>query len=255
MKLLQIISRLLDYPEQELWAHQQEVQQLVTLNPQLSVMDTQRLADFIHTLCAADLLDRQAEYSSLFDRGRATSLLLFEHVHGESRDRGQAMVDLLDQYRAAGLQLDCKELPDYLPLYLDYLATLDEASARAGLADIAPILALLAARLNQRENHYALLFELLLTLSEANISTAEVAEKLQHESRDDTPQALDAVWEEEQITFLGEQGCLSEDEKAHGKRFAGSVAPQYLSINQPPRNTSSPDNLQRDAQGSRHELS
>lgn len=240
MKLLQIISRLLDYPDQDLWTHQQELQQLVALNQQLEALDSQRLKDFIQQLCTSELLERQAEYSSLFDRGRATSLLLFEHVHGESRDRGQAMVDLLDQYRAAGLQLDCKELPDYLPLYLEYLATLDEASARAGLADIAPILALLAGRLNQRENHYALLFELLLTVSEVRISADDVAEKLQHESRDDTPQALDAVWEEEQITFLGEQGCLSEEEKAHGKRFAGAVAPQYLSINQP-----------CDAQGSR----
>ncbi|WP_268594516.1 nitrate reductase molybdenum cofactor assembly chaperone, partial [Escherichia coli] len=96
-----------------------------------------------------------------FDRGRATSLLLFEHVHGESRDRGQAMVDLMAQYRAAGLEIDSRELPDFLPLYLEYLASRSAAQAREGLQDIAPILALLGARLQQRESPYAVLFDLL----------------------------------------------------------------------------------------------
>lgn len=67
-----------------------------------------------------DPLDARAQYSELFDRGRATSLLLFEHVHGESRDRGRAMVDLLAQYEQHGLQLNSRELPDHLPLYLEY---------------------------------------------------------------------------------------------------------------------------------------
>lgn len=79
---------------------------------------------FLRDLLARDLLDAQADYSQLFDRGRATSLLLFEHVHGESRDRGQAMVDLMAQYEQHGLQLDSRELPDHLPLYLEYLAQL-----------------------------------------------------------------------------------------------------------------------------------
>ncbi len=74
----------------------------------------------------------QASYSELFDRGRATSLLLFEHVHGESRDRGQAMVDLMAQYEQHGLQLDSRELPDHLPLYLEYLAQLPKSEALGG---------------------------------------------------------------------------------------------------------------------------
>lgn len=78
------------------------------------------------------MLDVQAAYSELFDRGRATSLLLFEHVHGESRDRGQAMVDLMAQYEQHGLQLDSRELPDHLPLYLEYLAQLPKSEALGG---------------------------------------------------------------------------------------------------------------------------
>jgi nitrate reductase delta subunit len=140
------------------------------------------------------------------------------------------MVDLLDQYRAAGLVLDSKELPDYLPLYLEYLASLSAQEAQSGLVDIAPILALLAARITQRASHYAVLFELLLTISGVALNSADVAEKLQQEDRDDTPQALDAVWEEEQIKFLSEQGCASAEELAHSQRFAGAVAPQYINL-------------------------
>ncbi len=109
--------------------------------------------------------------------GGATSLLLFEHVHGESRDRGQAMVDLLNQYEQHGLVLDSRELPDHLPLYLEYLAQLPESEAIGGLQDIAPILALLCARLQQRESRYAVLFEQLLKLANSAVDEAKVAEK------------------------------------------------------------------------------
>ncbi|TDE55749.1 nitrate reductase molybdenum cofactor assembly chaperone, partial [Salmonella enterica] len=158
-------------------------------------------------------------------RGRATSLLLFEHVHGESRDRGQAMVDLLAQYERAGLMLDSRELPDHLPLYLEYLAQLPAQDAINGLRDIAPILALLGARLQQRESRYAVLFDLLIALSDTQVDTRNVHEKIADEARDDTPQALDAVWEEEQVKFFADQGCGESDIAAHQRRFAGAVAP------------------------------
>nr|VXZ84275.1 Redox enzyme maturation protein NarJ [Klebsiella pneumoniae] len=90
------------------------------------------LTPFVSELLTAPLLDRRAEWCEVFERGRATSLLLFEHVHAESRDRGQAMVDLMNQYQQAGLQIDCRELPDHLPLYLEYLSILPPAEAREG---------------------------------------------------------------------------------------------------------------------------
>ncbi len=121
------------------------------------------LSDFPRNLLNAPLLDKQAEWCAVLDRGRTTSLLLFEQVHAESRARGQAMVDLLAEYEKVGLQLDCRELPDYLPLYLEYLSVLpdDQAKeylsvlpddqAKEGLLNVAPILALLGGRLKQRE--------------------------------------------------------------------------------------------------------
>ncbi|ADO48315.1 nitrate reductase molybdenum cofactor assembly chaperone [[Enterobacter] lignolyticus] len=230
MKELVIVSRLLEYPDAALWQHQQELFEVLACSENLSKEEAQRLGVFLRDLLAQDLLDAQAAYSELFDRGRATSLLLFEHVHGESRDRGQAMVDLMAQYERHGLQLDSRELPDHLPLYLEYLAHLPQEEALGGLQDIAPILALLSARLQQRESRYAALFDTLLALASTQIDGNKVAEKIADEARDDTPQALDAVWEEEQVKFFAEQGCGESEITAHQRRFAGAVAPQYLNI-------------------------
>ncbi|ROU10505.1 nitrate reductase molybdenum cofactor assembly chaperone [Kluyvera ascorbata] len=227
---LVVISRLLEYPDAALWQHQGELFDVLSESEKLEKADAQALGVFLRDLTAQDLLDAQAAYSELFDRGRATSLLLFEHVHGESRDRGQAMVDLLNQYEQHGLVLDSRELPDHLPLYLEYLAQLPESEAIGGLQDIAPILALLCARLQQRESRYAVLFEQLLKLANSAVDEVKVAEKIADEARDDTPQALDAVWEEEQVKFFADQGCGDSEITHHQRRFAGAVAPQYLNI-------------------------
>ena len=227
---LVVVSRLLEYPDADLWQHQNELFDVLATSEKLEKADAQALGVFLRDLTAQDLLDAQAAYSELFDRGRATSLLLFEHVHGESRDRGQAMVDLLNQYEQHGLVLDSRELPDHLPLYLEYLAQLPESEAIGGLQDIAPILALLCARLQQRESRYAVLWEQLRKLANSALDEAKVAEKIADEARDDTPQALDAVWEEEQVKFFADQGCGESDIAAHQRRFAGAVAPQYLNI-------------------------
>jgi nitrate reductase molybdenum cofactor assembly chaperone NarJ/NarW len=230
MKELVIVSRLLEYPDAALWQHQQEIHAALAESEVLSKEDAQALCVFVRDLTQKDVLDVQADYSELFDRGRATSLLLFEHVHGESRDRGQAMVDLMAQYAQHGLELDSRELPDHLPLYLEYLAQLPREEALGGLQDIAPILALLSARLQQRESRYAVLFDVLLNLASTEVDSQKMAEKIADEARDDTPQALDAVWEEEQVKFFADQGCAESDIAAHQRRFAGAVAPQYLNI-------------------------
>lgn len=232
MIALCVIARLLDYPDRALFDHRQDLLDAVETASELELQHRTQLITFIDQFCARPLLDVQAEYCELFDRGRATSLLLFEHVHGESRDRGQAMVDLLEQYRADGLELDSKELPDFLPLYLEYLANGSIDHAREGLQDIVPILALLAARLQQRQSPYAVLFDVLRSLSGADVEFEHLQPQVAKEARDDTPEALDAVWEEEQVKFLGEQGCASAQQTAHQRRFAGAVAPQYLDVAQ-----------------------
>ncbi len=227
---LKAIGLLLDYPQQELWDNRQELVAAVRGAAELAPAQSAPLSAFIQRYCDGPLLDAQEVYCGLFDRGRATSLLLFEHVHGESRDRGQAMVDLLAQYRAAGLQLNSRELPDFLPLYLEYLSSRRREEALEGLRDIAPILALLGARLRLRASPYAELFDLLLTLCDSELRSSTLQEQVTGEARDDTPAALDAVWEEEQVTFLGGEGCAKAEQTRHQRQFAGAVAPQYLDI-------------------------
>lgn len=232
MKALMIISRLLEHPDAALWQHQQEIHDELATSTLLAREDAQRLCVFLRELTAQDLLDAQAAYSELFDRGRATSLLLFEHVHGESRDRGQAMVDLLEQYRRHGLELDSRELPDHLPLYLEYLGTRSAQEAREGLDNVAPILALLGGRLKQRGAGHWQLFDALLMLAGSELRSDNVTNQVTKEPRDDTRQALDAVWEEEQVKFIEDKGtsCDSSPLQSYQRRFSQDVAPQYLDV-------------------------
>ena len=138
----------------------------------------------------------------LFDRSRTLSLNLFEHIHGESRDRGGAMVDLLETYRAGGFDLAGTELPDHLPVLLEFLSTQPLEQAVATLADAGHILVALAERLRRRDSGYAPVLSALVALAEAHAGTEE-AQILLAEADDDPEdlQALDAVWEEAQVTF------------------------------------------------------
>ena len=113
---LMILSHLLRYPSQELREAAPELVMQLELDGVLGGNQIESLRPLVHSLIEDELLDLQESYTSLFDRGRALSLHLFEHVHGESRDRGQAMVDLRTRYVAQGLEISANELPDYLPL-------------------------------------------------------------------------------------------------------------------------------------------
>lgn len=207
IKIFAVLARLMDYPTAELIEARAVLIDVVREETRLPVSLRASLTAFIQQLSTDDLLDAQENYVALFDRGRSLSLLLFEHVHGESRDRGQAMVDLLQQYRDAGLELSIKELPDYIPLYLEYLATCNEAEAAQGLGDVHPILALLSARLQERGSDYHLLFDALLAMIGIQPNRETLRNKVAAEARDDTPAAMDKVWEEEMVNFVEDKGA------------------------------------------------
>lgn len=209
---LMVMSRLLDYPTLDLQEAASSLIPLVRAETRFAAALQTQLIEFIQQLRAAALLDIQADYVETFDRGRAVSLLLFEHVHGESRARGQAMVDLLQHYREGGLELAAKELPDYIPLYLEYLSTRTEEEAAQGLGDVHPILALLSVRLQERGSPYHLIFDALLDMIGMQSNLFDLREKVAAETRDDTPAALDKVWEEEMVNFIQDQGayCSSQ---------------------------------------------
>src|SRR5690606_14723628 len=172
MDILRLISLLLDYPEQTLDGELPALSAVIDDSP-LSSDARRGLWRFIQARQGLDLLDLQADYEEVFGRGRAHSLWLFEHVHGESRDRGQAMVDLLDNYRRAGLELAHNELPDYLPLFLEFLATQGEDNARAWLQDVAYILALVQCRLEKIGSDFAAPLAALVELAGTRLDLGE----------------------------------------------------------------------------------
>ena len=154
MQLLKVLARVLEYPTEELQASKDALIAAVLEDSRLPRQNKEQLLRCVEMVCDGDLLDMQENYVGMFDKGRATSLLLFEHVHGESRDRGQAMVDLMEEYRSNGLEIDARELPDYLPLFLEYLSTRPWDEIQNWLEDIHHILGLLGERLYQRESFY-----------------------------------------------------------------------------------------------------
>ncbi|WP_020407636.1 nitrate reductase molybdenum cofactor assembly chaperone [Hahella ganghwensis] len=200
MKALRLIATLLDYPTQEVYQHLDLIGNMIREDTSLPLVTRESLTVFVSQAQNKDLLDWQSEYDGLFERGRSVSLHLFEHVHGESRDRGQAMVELIRQYRNAGLELSVRELPDYLPVYLEFAATQGD-QALGWVVDVAHVLTLLQARLEERESDYALVIGALLRLADIELDLTEVREQVAKEERDDTPEALDKIWEEEAVSF------------------------------------------------------
>jgi len=200
MSLLKLVGVLMDYPQDALWEHGDELL-AATDDPGLPQARREDLARFVRELLAADPLEAQDRWLSTFDRGRSMSLLLFEHIHGESRDRGQAMVDLIAAYRKNGFELAARELPDYLPLLLEYLDQRPQAEARDWLHHVGHIVGLLAARAGERESPYAVLFEILVEHADGKLDLGPLRKRVSDEARDDTPEAIDRVWEEEAVRF------------------------------------------------------
>ncbi|SBV37479.1 molybdenum-cofactor-assembly chaperone subunit (delta subunit) of nitrate reductase 1 [uncultured Stenotrophomonas sp.] len=200
MSLLKLIGVLLDYPRDELWQHGPELLAACD-DPALAASRQRQLRGFVQELLDSDPLDAQARWLGSFDRGRSMSLLLFEHIHGESRDRGQAMVDLVETYRRNGFALDARELPDYLPLLLEFLAHRPEAEARDWLHHIGHIAGMLAARAAERELPHAVLLEILVETGDGKVNLALLRQRASEEARDDTTEVMDRLWEEEAVRF------------------------------------------------------
>jgi nitrate reductase delta subunit len=197
-KSLKALAALLSYPEAPLIEALGEVEDAVRLDRDLPVHVRGRLASLIADLHRSDLIEAQERYVALFDRSRSLSLHLFEHVHGDSRERGPAMVDLLKLYNSHGLDVAGSELPDYLPIYLEYASLLDPAAGAAALADVAHILGPVRDRLARRESPYAAVFDAALAISCATIAPLPSDDT---EAADDDLAALDRAWEEAAVTF------------------------------------------------------
>lgn len=204
---LKIISLLLSYPSEELKAAKAELKTALDAEKGLSAGVRRLLDSLVDYICDADLYEAQERYVHLFDRTRSLSLHLFEHVHGESRDRGQAMVDLMQMYEQNGFVIDAKELPDYLPLFLEFLSTRSEEEIHDLLSQTGHITTAIGERLRKRHSTYANAFAALLHVTNAKADKRLVGELLAQEEDDpDDLAALDRIWEEEAITFGGNAG-------------------------------------------------
>jgi nitrate reductase delta subunit len=199
-KTFKVLSALLSYPDEALQKAAPELRTALDAEGLLPPESRRVLDALIEDIATGDLYDLQERYVELFDRTRSLSLHLFEHVYGESRDRGQAMIELKTLYEQNGLYLSASELPDYLPVFLEFLATRPLEEARAQLSQPAHVLTALAERLHKRETPYEAAFQALAAIA----GLAPDAPGVVVEGDDADPNdfaALDAQWEEEAVTF------------------------------------------------------
>jgi nitrate reductase molybdenum cofactor assembly chaperone NarJ/NarW len=203
MKTYLALSALLSYPEPVLIESLPEVFGALEEEAMLTRAARREVAALVAELATGDPYDLQERYVSLFDRSRALSLHLFEHVHGESRDRGQAMVDLLAAYARRGVRVVDSELPDYLPAFLEFLSLAPRDEAKGLLAETADILRGVGDRLAARGSRYSAVFAALLAIAGEPGLTKKLAEE--------SPGAedlslLDREWKDPEVNFGGPQG-------------------------------------------------
>jgi nitrate reductase delta subunit len=230
MKTLKVFSALLSYPTSGLIGAAAELKQVLRVEALLPAAQLNAVLRLIDEIAAGDLYDLQERYLLLFDRTRSLSLHLFEHVHGESRDRGQAMVDLLRLYEEAGYSPTAAELPDFLPLFLEFASTRSPADALDLVGQPAHVFAAVKERLLKRSSSYAAVFDALLALSAARPDEATLAAlRAEPDPEPDDLAALDAAWEEEEVIFgpgaqqdCGKDGLMAK--LRHARRPAPGVS-------------------------------
>ena len=195
-KSLHVLALLLGYPDAELRSLLPDLRAALHAERALSASRLTELDALIATLGRKAVLEVESDYVEMFDRGRATSLHLFEHVHGDSRDRGPAMIDLTKTYEQAGLFLGENEMPDFVPVVLEFTSTLQPRQAREFLGEMAHIFNAIFAALQKRESPYACVLGALLELAGEKASPVEVV----------ADEPIDAIWEEP-VVF---DGCSSK---------------------------------------------
>jgi nitrate reductase delta subunit len=214
---LRALARLLAYHDAELRGHLPALREALHGEAALTRRRLAELDALIDSLSgegidgpnASNALDVEAAYVEMFDRGRATSLHLFEHVHGDSRDRGPAMIDLAQTYEKAGLYLAPGELPDYLPVVLEFVSIQPPREAREFLAEMAHIFNAIFSALQERRSAYASVLGALLELAGETARAVQLAPE----------EPLDASWAEP-VVF---DGCSPQ-----GQARPGQVLPIHI---------------------------
>jgi nitrate reductase molybdenum cofactor assembly chaperone NarJ/NarW len=187
-RTLRALAFLLRYPDATWRLHLNEAGDALREAGTLDAARLEQIEALIAVIGRAEELDAEASYVELFDRGRGTALHLFEHVHGDSRERGPAMLDLIATYEQAGLWLRSDELPDHLTVLLEYASTQPHEPAVALLGEVAHILQRIHGALDKRGSAYASVLGALLDLTGAGAAAPEHAPEPELD--------LDEAWQE-----------------------------------------------------------
>ena len=174
MKTFKVISILLTYPESDWLAALPELEGALASEADFNGDAATRMAPLFAQLRESKLIALQENYVATFDRNPSHSLHLFEHIHGESRDRGSAMIDLLEEYWKHDFDASAAELPDYVPLFLEFLSLLPAEEALELLGDAVHVLATIGRKLDANGSPYATAFQVLEALSP--VAAQELAE-------------------------------------------------------------------------------
>jgi len=235
-KSFKVLSALLSYPTEDMIAAIPEMRAALDEDAFLPEKNRDRLDRILEELATSDLFDMQERYVLLFDRTRSLSLHLFEHVHGESRDRGQAMVDLQQLYEAQALQAKKNELPDFIPLFLEFLSILPSDEACSMLAETVHILEAIRMRLKKRKSAYSSVFSALQILAKQKPDKETVDALLSEPDPDPNDlEALDAVWMDEEVKFGPDAMAACGKDTLTSKLRAGTRAAPGVETPEPKR--------------------
>ena len=219
IRTFKVLSLLLTYPTQEIKAGAGELSAAIEKEALLPKRHMALLNKLITEIETRDIYDLQERYVLLFDRTRFLSLHMFEHVHGEGSDRGQAMLDLKELYEKHGLDIAASELPDFLPLFLEFLSTRPLEDARELLNQPLHIIAGLRERLHKRGSVYASAFRALESIASGTPSAGLLKDFLS--AAEDDPEdfgQLDESWEDEPVVFG--PGAASQSDGCNPNRIA-----------------------------------
>jgi len=204
MKTFKLLGLLLTYPEGTVYSESNELLQTLRSEALLPEKFIKKVETFLTTQKAQNLMTVQEDYVETFDRGRAHCLHLFEHIHGESRDRGQAMIDLSETYAAKDLYIDNNELPDYLPLFMEYLSRCEFQDATKLLGEAIDVISTIGAKLKKHKSPYADIFTSIEILSAVKADAEKIKTALREAHKDpETLEELDKQWKEAEA-FTGD---------------------------------------------------
>jgi len=207
MLTIKALGALLHYPQEELIEALDDIQQVIEAESLLHPEQVSALDRCISGMRNQALLDLQEHYVQLFDTTPKHALYLFQHLYGDTPQRGPALADLIGMYRDYGYQPTATELPDYLPLYCEFAAQFPQAEARVLLGRALPVLELMAQRLGEEGSAYSSVFSALGSLAERSEDTGAIEKLLSVRIRGGKNQTMDEAWKEQPVTFTaaGEQ--------------------------------------------------